>query len=114
MFTLRSFRNGYYIFKQMLRLHLLSFKRVFLAFAFFLYRMGTFKAYSLFAIEAFFDANWANIFLPLLQQKYPGCTTEELKQAHAFAYGGAVVPDMGYYPFGSKLFTNLTHYVRSG
>ena len=52
--------------------------------------------------------------MPLLKERYPGSTAEQLKEAHAYAYGGAVTPDMGYYPFGSKLFTNLVHYVRSG
>jgi hypothetical protein len=52
--------------------------------------------------------------LALLKAKYPGCSADDLKQAHAYAYGGAVVPDIGYYPFGSKQFTNLIHYVRSG
>src|SRR5581483_6955041 len=28
--------------------------------------------------------------------------------------GGAVIQDMGYYPFGSKFFSDLVHYVRSG
>ena len=64
--------------------------------------------------EAIVDAAWDKTILPLLKQKYPGATAEEQKDAHAYAYGGAVVPDMGYYPLGSKLFTNLVHYVRSG
>ena len=72
------------------------------------------KAYSVLTHEAIIDANWDHILLPLLKQKFPAASAEELKTAHAYAYGGAVVPDMGYYPFGSKLFTNLLHYVRSG
>lgn len=99
---------------KMLRLHLISRKGILLATTLFLYSTEPCKAYSVFAHEAIVDANWDNVLLPLLKQKYPGCTAEEFKQAHAFAYGGAVVPDMGYYPFGSKLFTNLIHYVRSG
>ena len=39
---------------------------------------------------------------------------EELEKAHAFTYGGCIIQDMGYYPFGSHLFSDLTHYVRSG
>ena len=35
-------------------------------------------------------------------------------RAHAYAYGGAIIQDMGYYPFGSQFFSDLTHYVRSG
>src|SRR5436309_3006354 len=57
---------------------------------------------------------WDVSIKPLLKQKFPDATEEQLKEAHAYAYGGAVTPDMGYYPFGSKLFTNLVHYVRSG
>jgi hypothetical protein len=64
--------------------------------------------------EAIVDANWESVLVPLLKRKYPGASAEALKEAHAYAYGGALVPDMGYYPFSSKLFTNLVHYVRSG
>jgi hypothetical protein len=52
--------------------------------------------------------------LPLLKSHYPSATKDDLKNAHAYAYGGAVTPDMGYYPFSSHLFTDLVHYVRSG
>ena len=72
------------------------------------------KAYSVLTHEAIIDANWHHTLLPLLKLKFPDASNEELKTAHAYAYGGAVVPDMGYYPFGSKLFTDLLHYVRSG
>ena len=54
------------------------------------------------------------VVVPLLKEKYPAASDDELKEAHAYAYGGAVAPDMGYYPFGSQRFTNLVHYVRSG
>ena len=64
--------------------------------------------------EAIIDAAWDKSILPLLKTRYPSATAEDLKNAHAYAYGGAVTPDMGYYPFGSALFTNLVHYVRSG
>src|SRR3569832_2118892 len=72
------------------------------------------KAYSVLAHEALIDAVWDQYFVPLLKNKYPSINDSLLKEAHAYAYGGAVAPDMGYYPFGSKLFTNLVHYVRSG
>ena len=71
-------------------------------------------AYSVLTHEAIIDAMWDMSIKPLLKQKFPDATEEQLKEAHAYAYGGAVTPDMGYYPFGSKLFTNLVHYVRSG
>jgi len=81
---------------------------------FFLCTTGTSFAYSILTHEALIDVNWEKVLLPLLKQKYPGSTADQLKEAHAYAYGGAVAPDMGYFPRGSKLFTNLVHYVRSG
>ena len=72
------------------------------------------SAYSVLTHEALIDVTWDNTIQPLLLKRYPASTEAQLKDAHAYAYGGAVVPDMGYYPFGSKLFTNLVHYVRSG
>ena len=72
------------------------------------------KGYSVLTHEAIIDACWEKTLQPLLKQKYPASTPEQLQEAHAYAYGGAVAPDMGYYPFGSKFFTNLLHYVRSG
>jgi hypothetical protein len=70
--------------------------------------------YSVLTHEAIIDANWSQVIVPLLKERFPAATSEEIKEAHAFAYGGSVMPDMGYYPSGSKLFTNLVHYVRSG
>lgn len=64
--------------------------------------------------EAIIDAAWDTYLVPLLKEKYPGATADELKTAHAYAYGGSVCPDMGYYPLGSHLFTDLVHYARSG
>jgi hypothetical protein len=49
-----------------------------------------------------------------LLQKYPGATDEQLRVAHGYAYGGCLIQDIGYYPFGNKLFSDLVHYVRSG
>ncbi len=75
-----------------------------------------FKAHSIGVLthEAIIDAEWNNSILPFLKSKYPSSTDSEFITAKAYAYGGAVTPDMGYYPFGSKLFTDLVHYVRSG
>lgn len=72
------------------------------------------RAYSVLTHQALIDINWNKVLLPLLKEKFPGVSNEALKEAHAYVYGGAVVSDIGYYPFGSKLFTNLIHYVRSG
>jgi hypothetical protein len=70
--------------------------------------------YSVLTHEAIIDAAWEPAIKPLLLQKYPQTTDSQLKEALAYAYGGAVAPDMGYFPRGSKQFTNLIHYVRSG
>ena len=71
-------------------------------------------AYSVLTHQANVDSTWEPCMLPLLKSRYPGATAEELIEAKAYAYGGSILQDMGYYPFGSELFTNLTHYVRSG
>ena len=65
-------------------------------------------------LEAIIDAVWVTHIVPLLKKRFPQTTPEELRQAHAYAYGGAIIQDMGYYPYGSKFFSDLTHYVRSG
>ncbi|HTK20834.1 MAG TPA: zinc dependent phospholipase C family protein [Mucilaginibacter sp.] len=72
------------------------------------------KAFSVFAHMAIIDASWKKSIVPLLKEKYPNATDEELRVAHSYAYGGSLMPDMGYFPFGSEYFTNLVHYVRSG
>jgi hypothetical protein len=72
------------------------------------------KAYSVFAHEAIIDACWQKSILPLLKQKYPAATDADIKLARSYAYGGSLIADMGYFPFGNPYFTNLTHYVRSG
>ena len=72
------------------------------------------RAYSVLAHEAMVDAAWDDVMAPLLKQRFPRATPEAITHARAFAYGGSVMPDLGYYPFGSHLFTNLIHYVRSG
>lgn len=72
------------------------------------------KAYSVFAHEAIIDACWEKSILPLLKQKYPAATNADLKLAHSYTYGGSLIADMGYFPFGNPYFTDLVHYVRSG
>ncbi|MGC4048976.1 MAG: zinc dependent phospholipase C family protein [Paludibaculum sp.] len=72
------------------------------------------SSYSVLAHEAIIDSAWDISIKGLLLKKYPGSTPEQLREAHAYAYGGSILQDMGYYPFGSKLFTDLLHYVRSG
>jgi len=72
------------------------------------------SAYSVLTHEQVVDMVWGDVIEPLLKTRYPGLTDEQLKEAHAYAYGGAVIQDLGYYPFGSADFSNLVHYVRSG
>jgi hypothetical protein len=75
---------------------------------------GGLCAYSVLTHEEIVDLLWADQLRPLLLQRYPGLSEEQIRVAHSYAYGGAVIQDLGYYPFGSKEFSNLTHYVRSG
>jgi hypothetical protein len=72
------------------------------------------RAYSVLTHEEIVDLLWVDEIRPLLLKRYPGLTEPQIKEAHAYAYGGAVIQDLGYYPFGSKDFSNLVHYVRSG
>lgn len=72
------------------------------------------NGYSILTHEEIVDLLWADQIKPLLMQKYPSATDEELRKAHAFAYGGCLIQDMGYYPFGNTLFSDMVHYVRSG
>jgi hypothetical protein len=72
------------------------------------------EAYSIMAHEAIIDAGWDISVKPLLLQRFPEATPEELKHAHGYAYGGAIIQDLGYYPHGSHFFSDLTHYCRSG
>jgi len=72
------------------------------------------SGYSVLTHEEIVDLLWTDEIQPLLLARYPGLSADQLKQAHAYAYGGAVIQDLGYYPFGSREFSNLVHYVRSG
>ena len=71
-------------------------------------------AYSVLSHEAIIDVAWSSHLRPMLLHRFPGATPDELKIAHGYAYGGAIIADIGYYPHGSPLFSDLTHYVRSG
>ena len=70
--------------------------------------------YSVLTHEAIIDSTWNDSIKPILLKRFPRATPEQLREAHANAYGGAIIQDMGYYPFGSKFYTDLVHYVRSG
>ena len=71
-------------------------------------------AYSLLTHEQLIDLTWGSSIVPLIKSRYPTITPAQLEHARAYAYGGCVIQDIGYYPFGDAGFSNLTHYVRSG
>jgi len=70
--------------------------------------------YSLLTHQQIIDLTWQDSIVPLLQSRYPNLTPAQLDRARAYAYGGCVIQDIGYYPFGDQFFSNLTHYVRTG
>jgi hypothetical protein len=74
----------------------------------------TCAAYSVLTHEQIVDLVWKDNLVPLLKKRFPAATDDDVQKAHAFAYGGSLIQDMGYYPFGNKYFSDLTHYVRSG
>lgn len=71
-------------------------------------------AYSFLTHEMIIDMTWETGIKPVLLARYPNTTPQQLRVAHAYAYGGCVIQDAGYYPFGHPPFSNLTHYVRTG
>jgi len=81
---------------------------VFLLFA------GGLRAYGVLTHEAIIDSAWDHDIQPILLQRFPASTADELVRAHASAYAGCIIQDMGYYPFGSTFFSDLVHYVRTG
>ena len=93
--------------------HLRLARAATLVFAVLLLCGGAF-AYSVLTHEEIVDLAWKSEIRPLLIERFPGITKEQLKEAHAYAYGGSVIQDLGYYPFGNREFSNLAHYVRTG
>jgi hypothetical protein len=75
---------------------------------------GSAFAYSVLTHEEIIDLAWISEIRPLLVQRFPGITEDQIKEAHAYAYGGSVIQDLGYYPLGNKDFSNLAHYARTG
>ena len=72
------------------------------------------RAYPVLTHEQIIDLTWSDAIRPLLLRRYPTLTPAQLREAHAYAYGGCVIQDLGYYPFGKPLFSDLLHYVRTG
>jgi hypothetical protein len=75
---------------------------------------STCEGYSVLTHEAIVDSAWDDAIRPLLLKRFPDATPDDLKVAHSYAYGGCVIQDLGYYPFGSHFFSDLVHYVRTG
>src|SRR5579871_2998486 len=69
--------------------------------------------YSVLSHEAIIDSLWLDTIRPLLTTRFPEGTSDQINEAHGYAYGGSIIQDLGYYPFGSRFFSDLTHYVRS-
>ena len=71
------------------------------------------RSYSVLTHEAIIDTLWIGTIQPVLMKRFPEASEQQLKEAHAYAYGGCIIQDLGYYPFGSHFFSDLVHYVRS-
>ena len=93
-------------------------RRQFISLILFIFLLTAFgrhaAAYSLLTHEQLIDLAWNDSIAPLLLSRYPNLTPADLDRARAYAYGGCVIQDIGYYPFGDSSFSNLTHYVRTG
>ncbi len=72
------------------------------------------EAYSVMSHQAIIDTAWESDLKPAIRKRYPNATEPEIDRGLAYAYGGAIIQDLGYYPYGNKFFSDLTHYVRSG
>ena len=72
------------------------------------------KAYGVLTHQQLIDQAWNTVIVPILLSRFPSLTTGQLREAHAYAYGGCIVQDFGYYPFANEFFSDLTHYVRTG
>jgi hypothetical protein len=84
------------------------------SFAIVLYFSSPAAGYSVLTHEELIDLAWNDSIRPLLLARFPQTTEAQLREAHAYAYGGSAIQDMGYYPFGKQFFSDLTHYVRTG
>jgi hypothetical protein len=80
----------------------------------FLFCSSVLQGYSVLSHEAIVDSLWNDPIKKILVERFPDATADQLEDAHAYAYGGCIIQDLGYYPFANKLFSDLTHYVRSG
>jgi len=72
------------------------------------------EGYSVMAHQAIIDVVWESSMKPAIRKRFPNATEDDINRGQAYAYGGAIIQDLGYYPGGNPFFSDLTHYVRSG
>ncbi len=72
------------------------------------------NAYGVLTHQQLIDQAWNTVIVPILLTRFPSLTAEQLREAHAYAYGGCIIQDFGYYPFANAFFSDLAHYVRTG
>jgi hypothetical protein len=72
------------------------------------------QAYSVMSHQAIIDVLWESGIKPALRKRFRQATEDDINRGQAYAYGGAIIQDLGYYPAGNPFFSDLTHYVRSG
>jgi zinc dependent phospholipase C len=75
---------------------------------------GVGSAFSVLAHQGVVDESWERVLVPSLRARFPKVSERELGEARAFAYGGSHLADLGYFPLGNRLFSDLLHYVRAG
>jgi hypothetical protein len=100
--------------KEMFPLMRPNLRRSILLCCVFLCGVAPLGAYSVLTHEEIVDMAWLPHSVPLLKARFPDITPDQIKEAHAYAYGGCVIQDLGYYPKSSKAFSDLLHYVRTG
>jgi hypothetical protein len=67
--------------------------------------------YSVLTHEQVVDLMWKDQIQPLLSRRFPAATEDQLLKAHAYAYGGSVVQDIGYYPLAAT--SSATWFITS-
>ena len=74
----------------------------------------TSHAFSVLAHQALVDQTWRSQLVPLIKQRFPNASEQELQDARAYARAGSHIQDLGYFPLGNREFSDLLHYVRTG
>src|SRR5258705_4449905 len=69
-------------------------------------------AYSVLTHEEIVDLLWQDQIQPLLKKQFPSATDEDLRKAHAYAYGGAPLQEIGALPLCQKQLSGPVYPVR--